>query len=836
MLNQFDRFSENAKMTLVNAQEMARTSGSSVVDTDHVLLGMLLVKKAAATDLLNSTSITFEKAKTSSEIISGPTGIVRIGGLSADAQRLLELSMGTASQFESSYIGTEHLLYAIVLLPDSKAAKILAENKADLDYLRGELESIFQNPVEGISGASVNPEEGIFSSTAQKSGQNSKTPVLDGFATDLTQLAKDDRLDPVIGREAEVSRVISILNRRTKNNPVLIGEPGVGKTAIVEGLAQQISNETVPELLLSKKIMMLDLASVIAGTKYRGEFEDRLKKIIKELKENDDIIVFIDELHTIVGAGAAEGAIDAANIFKPALSRGEIQVIGATTLEEYRKYIEKESALERRFQPVTVLEPNVEETIKIISGIKSKYEDYHKVRITPRAVGASVRFSKRYIQDRFLPDKAIDLIDEAASLLKVEKGVTSKKVRDLERNLREVKNLKENAVIDQEYAKAAEYKQQEDQLTIEIEKARGEEGLSEKGLKIDEEDIARVVSNMTGVPVTRLIEKEQTGLLKLEEKLKKRIVGQDEPIREISSAIRRARTGISDEKRPIGSFIFLGPTGVGKTELAKALASQMFGDEDALIKIDMSEFMEKHNVSRLVGAPAGYVGYEEGGQLTEKVRRKPYSVILFDEIEKAHQDVFNMLLQILEDGYLADAKGKRVDFRNTVIIMTSNVGSTEFYSSKEIGFTKVISKKESREKQKEVETKINTELKKTFKPEFLNRIDKIIVFRALTRTDVRKIVNLEIRKVSRRLREQGIRLSVTEKAKTLLIDKGYDIENGARPLKRTIQNMIETPLANGILAGDFSAGDTVSAIKDGSSLKLVSISRNKQRKSATKKQ
>lgn len=832
MLNQFDRFSENAKIALVNAQELARAGGSSIVDTDHVLLGLLLVKKSAATDLLSSASITFEKAKASSEVVSGLTGVVRIGGLSSDSQRLLELAMGTASQFASPYIGTEHILYAILLLPSSKAAKILTENKADFDYLREELEQIFRNPQE-IMGGGIGPDDGqMYSSVSSRPG--SKTPVLDGFATDLTQAAKDGRLDPVIGRSAEISRVVSILNRRTKNNPVLIGEPGVGKTAIVEGLAQQIADEVVPELLISKKIMMLDLASVIAGTKYRGEFEDRLKRIIRELKENEDIIIFIDELHTIVGAGAAEGAIDAANIFKPALSRGEIQVIGATTLDEYRKYIEKDSALERRFQPVVVPEPTIEETAQILKGIKSKYEEYHNVRITPQAIDSAAKLSKRYIQDRFLPDKAIDLIDEAASLLKVEKGAVSKEVRTLEKNLREVKNLKENAVLDQEYAKAAEYKQQEDQLAKEIDKVRKKEGLGGNGLKIDEEDIARVISNTTGIPVTRLIEKEQINLLKLEESLKKRVIGQDEPIKEISSAIRRARTGISDEKRPIGSFIFLGPTGVGKTELAKALAAQMFGDEDAIIKIDMSEFMEKHNVSRLVGAPAGYVGYEEGGQLTEKVRRKPYSVILFDEIEKAHPDVFNMLLQILEDGYLSDAKGKKIDFRNTVIIMTSNIGSAEFYHSKEIGFTKTASKKASLAKQKEIEVKVESELKKNFKPEFLNRLDKVIVFRALSKEDVKKIINLELKKVFKRLKEQKIKISVTEQAKALLIEKGYDIENGARPLRRTIQNMIEDPLANGILSGEFKAGDTVSVVKEGDTIKLVSIKKPNLKKSLTK--
>lgn len=820
MLNQFERFSENAKTALMNAQDIARAGGFSVVDTDHILLGILSVNKSAATDLLASVSITFEKAKVSSQNASGLSSVVRIGGISSAAQRVLELAMGMASQFASPYIGTEHILYAIILVPESRAAKILLENKADFEYLKEELEQVFKNSSE-IFRDDFGYEEGsvLFNESVGK--KNVKTPVLDGFSTDLTEAAKNRRLDPVIGRSLEISRVVSILNRRTKNNPVLIGEPGVGKTAIVEGLAQQIADEVVPELLLSKKIMMLDLASVIAGTKYRGEFEDRLKRIIKELKENKEIIVFIDELHTIVGAGAAEGAIDAANIFKPALSRGEIQVIGATTLDEYRKYIEKDSALERRFQPVIVPEPSAKETVQILKGVRSKYEDYHKVKIMPTAIEAAVKLSKRYIQDRFLPDKAIDLIDEAASLLKVEKGAVSKDVRNLEKNLREVKTQKENAVLDQEYARAAEFKQQEDILAKEIEKVRKKEGLLDNNLKIEEEDIARVVSNTTGIPVTKLIEKEQVNLLKLEESLKKRVIGQDEPIKEVSSAIRRSRTGISDEKRPIGSFIFLGPTGVGKTELAKALSAQMFGDEDAIIKIDMSEFMEKHNVSRLVGAPAGYVGYEDGGQLTEKVRRKPYSVILFDEIEKAHPDVFNMLLQIFEDGYLTDAKGKRVDFRNTLIVMTSNIGSSEFYNSKEIGFTKGATKKANKARQKEIELKVEAELKKNFKPEFLNRVDKVIVFRSLTKEDIKKIINLELKKVANRLKSQKIKINTTEQAKALLIEKGYDTENGARPLRRAIQNMIEDPLANGILNGEIKEGDIVSVVKDGDFLRLV---------------
>jgi ATP-dependent Clp protease ATP-binding subunit ClpC len=832
-LNQFDRFSENAKMALVNAQELARAGGSATIDTDHVLLGLLLVKKSVATDLLATVSIDFERAKAVSENMQGLSSVVRIGGLSEDAQRLLELSVGTASQFGSAYVGTEHLLYGLVLLPGSKGARIIVGMRGDLGYLRDELEGILQSnePIEGMGGEM--PPEMMFSGMGpiRTPNKNSKHPVIDGFATDMTKMAKDGRLDPVIGREKEIARVISILNRRTKNNPVLVGEPGVGKTAIIEGLAQRIAGEMVPELLLSKKIMMLDLASVIAGTKYRGEFEERLKKIIEELKKNDDIILFIDELHTIVGAGAAEGAIDAANIFKPSLSRGEIQVIGATTLDEYRKYIEKDAALERRFQPVIVPEPSLEETIQVLKGIRPKYEEYHHVKITDAAIDAAAKLSKRYIQDRFLPDKAIDLVDEASSLLKVKKGVVNKDIKNLERNIKEIRNQKEEAVLAQKYAEAAELKQKEDLLSIELEKVRKKSGKTDNGLAIDEESIAEVISNTTGIPITRLIEKEQTNLLKLEANLAKRVIGQAEAIKEISSAIRRSRTGISDERRPIGSFIFLGPTGVGKTELAKALAEKMFGEEDALVKIDMSEFMEKHNISRLVGSPAGYVGYEEGGQLTEIIRRKPYAVVLFDEIEKAHPDVFNMLLQILEDGYLTDAKGKKVDFRNTVIVMTSNVGASEFYSQKEIGFTKETGKKALEKIQKEIDEKVAINIKKQFKPEFLNRVDKIIIFHALSKPEVKRIVNLQLSRVVSRLHEQKIKLAVTEQAKGFLVEKGYDVENGARPLRRTIQNMIEDPLANGILSGDFKKGDTVSVIKEGDGLKLLAVKNSKAAKS-----
>jgi ATP-dependent Clp protease ATP-binding subunit ClpC len=808
-------------MVLVNAQELARGAGSPVIDTSEMLLGLLLVKRSVAFDLLKAEGVDYDKVKVHAETMYGLSGMERIGGLSDDSQRVLELAIGTASQFDSPYVGTEHLLYGILLLPNSKGGRILAAVKADFNHLRSELENYFNQPRPEDQFLGSDQPEGFSGAPNIKGQKTSKTPAIDSFATDLTQMAKDGNLDPVIGREKEISRVISILNRRTKNNPVLIGDPGVGKTAIVEGLAQRIADETVPELLLSKKIMMLDLASVIAGTKYRGEFEERLKKIIEELKASPDLILFIDEIHTLAGAGAAEGAIDAANIFKPSLARGEVRVIGATTLDEYRKYIEKDSALERRFQPVIVPEPSVQETIQVLKGLRPRYEDYHMVKITDGALTAAAKLAKRYIQDRFLPDKAIDLIDEASSLLKVKKGGASKNIRNLEKNIKEIRSQKEQAVFDQNYVEAAGLKQKEDLLEIEIEKVRKKEGFSDKGLSIDEESIAEVIANITGIPVTRLVEKEQISLLALESLLRKKVIGQDEAISEIASAIRRARTGISDDRRPNGSFIFLGPTGVGKTELAKTLAEQLFGDRDALVKIDMSEFMEKHNVSRLVGAPAGYVGFDEGGQLTEIIRRKPYAVVLFDEIEKAHPDVFNMLLQILEDGYITDAKGTKIDFRNTVIIMTSNLGASDFGDIKEIGFVAESVKKQAETLHKKIEERVSRALKNKFRPEFLNRVDKIIVFKPLERSAIKKIVNLQLSSVSDRLKQQGIKLAVTEQAKGILINNGYDIENGARPLRRIIQNMIEDPLANGILSKEFKKGDTVSVIKDGDKLKLV---------------
>lgn len=828
----FSRFTENAKQSMVVAQDIAYETSSEKIGTEHLLLGILSVKKSVGATVLEGSGISLTKIKIvlqmSPENVFGAHRPVQ--GLSEMAKKALEEAMIIAKDFGSSFIGTEHLLFAILNQKKSKAKAVLKNMKVDTGTVTADLENYLQG--SNFFTPDMPPEfmEGM-GSTRNKPERNTKTPALDNFSIDLTKKAKEGKLDPVIGREKELSRLISILNRRTKNNPVLIGEPGVGKTAIVEGLAQRIVSEDVPEMLMEKRILMVDLASVIAGTKYRGEFEERLKKIIEEAQTNKEVILFIDELHNIVGAGAAEGAIDAANIFKPPLSRGEMQVIGATTLDEYRKYIEKDAALERRFQPVVVPEATVEETIEVLKGIRPKYEEYHKVIIEDEALEAAAKLAKRYISDRYLPDKAIDLVDEASSLLKIKKGSVSKALKNLNSELRKTISEKEDAVLNQDFAFAAKLKQKEDLLSIKIKNIKKREGISDEDVStIDAENIAEMISITTGVPVTRLIKKESESLLNIEENLKKRIVGQDEAVEVIGNAIKRSRTGISDTKRPIGSFIFLGPTGVGKTELARVLASEMFGSFDALVKVDMSEFMEKHNVSRLIGAPAGYVGYDEGGQLTETIRRRPYSVILFDEIEKAHPDVFNMLLQILEDGVLTDAKGLKVDFKNTIIVMTSNVGAKELYSTAKLGFTATSKddKKHMEDVHKNISEKVTEELKKGFRPEFLNRIDKIVVFKSLSKEDVKKIVDLQLLELQARLKDKKINLKVTDAAKKVLIEKGYDIENGARPMKRTIQNEIEDPLAQGILKGEFKEGDTISVLKKGDDLQLYVLEASKK--------
>jgi len=817
------KLSVNAKKSLVYSQEIAKSIGSDLIGTEHCLLGMLFTKDSLASEILKSNDITYEKVKSMisfAEPFLEPSSYIKTQkGLSEALKKSIEHAYFLANEFGQNYVGTEHLLYALLDQKKSKAILILKSLKADIPAIRTEIEDYFQGSSCYVSD---NPQF-----IKKKTGKN---PIIEQYSVDLINLAREGKLDPVIGRKKEIERIVSIINRRTKNNPVLIGNAGVGKTAIVEGLAQRVVGEQAPDFLQNKKIFMLDLASIIAGTKYRGEFEERLKKILDEVKGDRDIIIFIDELHTVVGAGAAEGALDAANILKPALSRGEIQVIGSTTLNEYRKYIEKDPALERRFQPIIVEEPSAEEAVEILKGIKEKYEQHHKVKISEGAIIQSVKLSKRYINDRFLPDKAIDLIDEASSLIRLKRGNISKELGKLKKELVLTIKEKDLSVANQAYDYAARLQAKQMSLEVKIKNFEEKEGITETDyLSVAEEDIAEVVSGITGVPLKRLVKTESENLLKLEDNLKKKIVGQDEAIKLISSAVRRSRTGVSDSKRPIGSFIFLGPTGVGKTELAKVIATEMFGSEEKLIKIDMSEFMEKHNISRLVGAPAGYVGFDEGGQLTEKVRRNPYSVVLFDEIEKAHPEVFNMLLQVLEDGYLSDAKGIKVDFRNTVIVMTSNIGAKNLYNSETLGFIAkaMEEKKEVENKQKEIKHKVLAELKKIFRPEFLNRVDQVIVFRALDKENIKEIVSLQLLNLSKRLDEQDIKLKVLESAKNLLVNNGYDIDNGVRPLRRVIQDLIEDPLASLVLKGEVLSGDTVSVYKDGQEIKLKVLQKNK---------
>ncbi|MCZ8533614.1 ATP-dependent Clp protease ATP-binding subunit [Psychrobacillus psychrodurans] len=793
----FNRFTQRSQKVLQLAQEEAIRLKHESIGTEHILLGLIREGSGIAAKALEAIEVDLKVIETGIEELVG-AGKEEVGPIvnyTPRAKKVIELSVDESRKLGHSYIGTEHLLLALIREGEGVAARVLNNagvslNKARQQVLQllGSTEQAHGNGNNGAAPAS--------------------TPTLDGLARDLTQIAREGTLDPVIGRSKEITRVIEILARRTKNNPVLIGEPGVGKTAIAEGLAQQIVQNEVPEILRDKRVMTLDMGTVVAGTKYRGEFEDRLKKVMDEIRQAGNVILFIDELHTLIGAGGAEGAIDASNILKPALARGEIQCIGATTLDEYRKYIEKDAALERRFQPIQVDEPSVDEAIQIIYGLRDRYEAHHRVKITDAAVEAAVKMSDRYISDRFLPDKAIDLIDEAGSKVRLRSYTTPPNLKELEAKLEAIRSEKNAAVQSQEFEKAASFRDKEQKLKDELEKMKNnwkeKQGKEESEVTI--EDIAAVVSMWTGVPVSKLAQTESEKLLKLEDKLHERVIGQSEAVDAISRAIRRARAGLKDPKRPIGSFIFLGPTGVGKTELARALAEVMFGDEDAMIRVDMSEYMEKHSTSRLVGSPPGYVGFDDGGQLTEKVRRKPYSVILLDEIEKAHPDVFNILLQVLEDGRLTDSKGRTVDFRNTVVIMTSNVGADALKFNKYVGFNLQEGGKTD---YKDMKGKMLEELKKAFRPEFLNRLDEMIVFHSLEKDHLKQIVSLMTDHLAKRLKEQGIELEITEAAQDKITTEGYEPEYGARPLRRAIQKHVEDRLSEELLKGEVLDGQHV---------------------------
>ncbi|MEH7376951.1 ATP-dependent protease ATP-binding subunit ClpC [Neobacillus drentensis] len=787
----FGRFTERAQKVLALAQEEAIRLGHNNIGTEHILLGLTREGEGIAAKALYGLGLGSEKIQKEVENLIGKgQDASQTIHYTPRAKKVIELSMDEARKLGHSYVGTEHILLGLIREGEGVAARVLNNLGVSLNKARQQvLQLLGSNESGGHQGGA---------------SASANTPTLDSLARDLTSIAREGSLDPVIGRGKEIQRVIEVLSRRTKNNPVLIGEPGVGKTAIAEGLAQQIVNNEVPEILRDKRVMTLDMGTVVAGTKYRGEFEDRLKKVMDEIRQAGNIILFIDELHTLIGAGGAEGAIDASNILKPSLARGELQCIGATTLDEYRKYIEKDAALERRFQPIRVDEPTAEESIQILEGLRDRYEAHHRVSITDEAIRAAVKLSDRYISDRFLPDKAIDLIDEAGSKVRLRSFTTPPNLKELEVKLEEVRKEKDSAVQSQEFEKAASLRDTEQRLREQLEetKKNWKEKQGKENNEVTVEDIASVVSSWTGVPVSKLAQTEMTKLLNLEEVLHSRVIGQEEAVKAVSKAVRRARAGLKDPKRPIGSFVFLGPTGVGKTELARALAEAMFGDEDAMIRIDMSEYMEKHSTSRLVGSPPGYVGYEEGGQLTEKVRRKPYSVVLLDEIEKAHPDVFNILLQVLEDGRLTDSKGRTVDFRNTVLIMTSNVGAEALKRNKYVGFNI----QDGEQDYKDMKGKVMGELKKAFRPEFLNRIDEIIVFHALERKHLEEIVTLLSEQLIKRLKEQNISLELTLAAKEKISQEGYDPEYGARPLRRAIQKHIEDRLSEELLKGTLLTG------------------------------
>lgn len=797
------RLTSNAHGSLRHADDIARGLGSAYIGTEHLLLGLLAQDTSMAAKLLEGSGVTLDRARLALNLTPKAL-VINMGakGLSETVKLTLKMAYDVAQDYGQEFCGTEHILYSILSQKNARATVLLRDMNVDVDSLVGELERFLNRQQFEEAGSSDTP--------TRRSGRKGRKTALDFYGTDLTAQAKSGKLDPVIGRENQIRRMVTILNRRTKNNPVLIGEPGVGKTAIVEGLAQRIASEDVPDSLIDKRIVMLDLAAMIAGTKYRGEFEERLKKVMSELESDNKTIVFIDEIHLVVGAGAAEGAMDAGNILKPALARRKIQLIGATTTDEYTKHIEKDAALERRLQPVQVPGTTNSETLAILKGLRKHYEEFHGVKISDEVLEDTVNLADRYINDRYMPDKAIDLLDETAAHLRVDKGKTPPDVRRLQKELKLVNTRIDDAVDNEDYERAAREKQRASQINDELEKLHAA-GKGGKHLVVSSEDVAEVVSRMTGVPVGKVIRTEAKYLLNLEKNIGKHIIGQEEAVGAVARAVRRSRSGIASSKRPIGSFIFLGPTGVGKTELGRVLASEFFGSSDALIKIDMSEFGEHHNVARLVGAPAGYVGYDDGGQLTDKVRRQPYSVVLFDEIEKAHPDTFNMLLQILEDGHLSDAKGRKIDFTNTIVIMTSNIGAEKLQKEANFGFhaTNKSDFDDLDSLHEANRDKVLDELKKQMRPELLNRIDKIIVFRALTKRDILQIVDLQIHDLRNRLQRKGIGLELTKAGKQYLLEHGYDAKNGVRPLRRLIQDTLEDHIALQLLDEQYNTGDIV---------------------------
>ncbi len=815
-MSMWEPFTERARRSIVLAQEEAQRLGNNYIGTEHILLGIISEGESLAAKVLESLGVNLAKVRQEVEAIVGRGGqsMQQEMVFTPRAKRVIELAFEEARQLNHNYIGTEHLLLGLIREGEGVAARVLANLGVDPAKVRVQTTSLL-----GSEGQTPVPKG------------KSKTPTLDTYGRDLTQLARDRKLDPVIGRANEIERVIQILSRRTKNNPALIGEPGVGKTAIAEGLAQRVISGEIPEPLRDKRVITLDLAGLVAGTKYRGEFEERMKRVMDEIRNAaGEIILFIDELHTLVGAGAAEGAIDASNIIKPALARGELQCIGATTLNEFRKYIEKDSALERRFQPVMVGEPSLDETVEILKGLRERYEQHHKVRITDEALVAAAKLSDRYVTDRFLPDKAVDLIDEAGSRVRLQATLPPRELRELDTQIRNVVAERENAVKAHEFDRATALREQEERMRLERGKLEHDwkeaRAASEGKLEVTEADIAHIVSSWTKIPVNRLAQAETQKLLEMKESLHKRIVGQDEAIEVITRAIRRSRAGLKNPNRPIGSFIFLGPTGVGKTEVARSLAEFLFDDEESMIRIDMSEYMEKYSVSRLVGAPPGYVGYEEGGQLTEAVRRRPYAVVLLDEIEKAHPDVFNLLLQMLDDGRLTDSQGRQVDFKNAVVIMTSNIGATGMQTTTDIGFRpQKLDADEGNKAYERMKGKVLEEVKQSFRPEFLNRIDELVVFHQLTREQIEEIVGLELEKVMREVKAQDMHLRVTEAAKAVLAKKGWDPQFGARPLRRAIQRLVEDELAEEMIRGNFGAGDTILADVDPESAEKLRFSK-----------